>query len=340
MATNDSNPTPVKQERDNKLVGSLVIVVIVTALVALIGFLFLKPESDVLEGQAEATSIRISGKLPGRVMELYVEEGQKVKAGDTLVHIHSSLAEAKMYQAEAVKSAAAAQNRKIDAGTRSQIIQSAYDLWQQAIAARNISEKTYNRMENLYKQDVVSEQRRDEAKAAFEAAKAGESAARSQYQMAKEGAQKQDKESSQAMVDAAAGGVMEVEALLQDQYLTAPYDGEIDVIYPHVSELVSLGTPIMSLLKTNDKWVTFNVREQLLNNLTVGTEIELEIPALDKKKVKGTVYYVRDMGDYAAWRATKATGEWDSRTFQVKVRPAEQIEDLRPGMTVIWHKPN
>ena len=194
MATNDSTPTPVKQERDNKLVGSLVIVVIVTALVALIGFLFLKPSSDVLEGQAEATSIRISGKLPGRVMEIYVEEGQKVKAGDTLVHIHSSLADAKMYQAEAVKNAAAAQNRKIDAGTRSQIIQSAYDLWQQALAARNISEKTYNRMENLYKQDVVSEQRRDEAKAAFEAAKAGESAARSQYQMAKEGAQKQDKE--------------------------------------------------------------------------------------------------------------------------------------------------
>ena len=95
MATNDSTPTPVKQERDNKLVGSLVIVVIVTALVALIGFLFLKPSSDVLEGQAEATSIRISGKLPGRVMEIYVEEGQKVKAGDTLVHIHSSLADAK-----------------------------------------------------------------------------------------------------------------------------------------------------------------------------------------------------------------------------------------------------
>lgn len=194
-------------------------------------------------------------------------------------------------------------------------------------------------MENLYKQDVVSEQRRDEAKAAFEAAKAGESVARSQYQMAKEGAQKQDKESSQAMVDAAAGGVMEVQALLQDQYLTAPYDGEIDVIYPHESELVSLGTPIMSLLKIQDKWVTFNVREQLLGKLTMGTEIELEIPSLEKK-VKGTVYYVRDMGDYAAWRATKATGEWDSRTFQVKVRPNEPVDDLRPGMTVIWHKPN
>jgi HlyD family secretion protein len=339
MATNETSPTSATREHENRITAALVIVVIITALVALLGFLFMKPDSDLLEGQAEATSIRISGKLPGRVTEIFVEEGQKVKAGDTLVHIHSSLAEAKMYQAEAMKSAAAAQNQKVDAGTRKQIVQSAYDLWQQASAARNIAEKTYTRMENLFKQGVVSEQRRDEAKAAFDASSAAESAAHSQYQMAKEGAQPQDKVASKAMADAAAGGVMEVEALLQDQYLTAPCDGEIDVIYPHESELVSLGSPIMSLLKTQDKWVTFNVREHLLSKLTVGTEIEIEIPALEKK-VTGKVFYVRDMGDYATWRATKTTGEWDSRTFQVKVRPNEQIDDLRPGMTVIWRMPN
>lgn len=338
MATNELNPTPAQKERGNALVGTLVIVVVVTALVALIGFLFIKPKADILEGQAEATSIRISGKLPGRVTEIFVEEGQQVKAGDTLVHIHSSLAEAKMYQAEAIRNAAAAQNNKVDAGTRSQIKQAAYDLMLQAQAARTITEKTYNRMENLFKQGVISEQRRDEAKAAFDAATAAESAARSQYQMAKEGAQRQDKESAKAMVDAASGSVMEVEALLQDQYLTAPYDGEIDVIYPHESELVSLGSPIMSLLKAQDTWVTFNVREEMLNTFTMGKKVELEIPSLDHKKVTGTVFYVRDMGDYATWRATKATGDWDSRTFQVKVRPDQPVADLRPGMTVLFRK--
>jgi len=268
-----------------------------------------------------------------------VQEGQDVKAGDTLVHIHSSLAEAKLYQAEALKDAASAQNRKIDAGTRSQIIQSAYDLWQQAIAARNIAEKTYNRMESLFKQDVVSAQKRDEAEAAYKAAVAGENAARSQYQMAKEGAQREDKESASAMVDVAKGGIMEVEALLQDQYLTAPDNGQIYIIYPHEGELVALGAPVMNLLKLSDKWVTFNVREEMLKNLPIGKEIDIMIPALDNKKTKAKVYYVRDMGTYAVWRSTKATGDWDSRTFQIKARPVEDIPELRPGMSIIYLQP-
>ncbi len=337
--TDQTTQPKVKIEKENALLGTLIIVVLAVALLALVGFLFLKPKTDLIEGQAEATSVRISGKLPGRVVELFVEEGQQVKAGDTLVHIHSSLADAKLYQAEAMQSAASAQNKKIDSGTRRQIVQSAYDLLQQAIAARNISEKTYKRMESLYKQDVVSEQKRDEAKAAYDAAVAGENAARSQYEMAKEGAQYEDKESAKALTDAAKGGVMEVEALLQDQYLVAPFDGEIDLIYPHESELVSLGSPIMSLLKLQDKWVTFNVREHLLSHLTMDKEIEVIIPALDNKTVKVRVFYIRDMGSYATWRATKATGEWDSKTFQIKARPLEQIPDLRPGMTVLYRDP-
>jgi len=320
-------------------VGTLIVVVVAVALLALIGFLFLKPKSEIIEGQAEATSVRISGKLPGRVLEFYVQEGQDVKAGDTLVHIHSSIAEAKIYKAEELKDAASAQNRKIDAGTRSQIIQSAYDLWQQAIAARNIAEKTYNRMESLFKQDVVSAQKRDEAEAAYKAAVAGENAARSQYQMAKEGAQREDKESASAMVDVAKGGIMEVEALLQDQYLTAPANGQIDIIYPHEGELVALGAPVMNLLKLSDKWVTFNVREEMLKNLPIGKEIDIMIPALDNKKTKAKVYYVRDMGTYAVWRSTKATGDWDSRTFQIKARPVEDIPELRPGMSIIYLQP-
>ena len=340
MANVEQQPTTQLQtKKEGALVGTLIVVVVAVALLALIGFLFLKPKSEIIEGQAEATSVRISGKLPGRVLEFYVQEGQDVKAGDTLVHIHSSLAEAKLYQAEALKDAASAQNRKIDAGTRSQIIQSAYDLWQQAIAARNIAEKTYNRMESLFKQDVVSAQKRDEAEAAYKAAVAGENAARSQYQMAKEGAQREDKESASAMVDVAKGGIMEVEALLQDQYLTAPANGQIDIIYPHEGELVALGAPVMNLLKLSDKWVTFNVREEMLKNLPIGKEIDIMIPALDNKKTNTKVYYVRDKGTYSVLLSTKATGDWDSRTFQIKARPVEDIPELRPGMSIIYLQP-
>ena len=328
--------TPEAQKENKTLMGAFAIVVVVVALLAIAGFLFLNKPDEIIEGQADATAVRISGKLPGRVVDLYVEEGDMVKAGDTLVHIHSSLADAKLVQAMGMETAAKAMNRKVDAGTRSQIIQSAYDLWQQARSAESITKKTYDRMQTLYSEGVMSEQKRDEAKAAYDAAVAASSAAKSQYELAKQGAQSEDKESAAAMVDVAKGGVGEVQALLEDQYLTAPCDGQIDVVYPHVGELVSLGAPIMSLLKIQDKWITFNVREEYLQDMTLGKEIEVMIPALGRKETKAKIYYIRDLGSYATWHATKTTGDWDSKTFEVKARPTEQLTDLRPGMTVIY----
>lgn len=328
--------TPEAQKENKTLMGAFAIVVVVVVLLAIAGFLFLNKPDEIIEGQADATAVRISGKLPGRVVDLYVEEGDMVKAGDTLVHIHSSLADAKLVQAMGMETAAKAMNRKVDAGTRSQIIQSAYDLWQQARSAESITKKTYDRMQTLYSEGVMSEQKRDEAKAAYDAAVAASSAAKSQYELAKQGAQSEDKESAAAMVDVAKGGVGEVQALLEDQYLTAPCDGQIDVVYPHVGELVSLGAPIMSLLKIQDKWITFNVREEYLQDMTLGKEIEVMIPALGRKETKAKIYYIRDLGSYATWHATKTTGDWDSKTFEVKARPTEQLPDLRPGMTVIY----
>lgn len=331
------NPLTPEQKKENRvLISALGLVVIIVAALAIIGFLFLNKPPQIIEGQAEATSVRVSGKLPGRVMDFYVQEGDMVKAGDTLVHIHSSIVEAKLQQARSMEEVAQAANRKVDAGTRSQIIQSAYDMWQQAISAVTITKKTYDRIEALYKEGVMSEQKRDEAKAAYDAATSAASAAKSQYEMAKQGAQSEDKQAASAMVSAAGAGVNEVEALLEDQYLTAPCDGQVDVIFPHVGELVALGAPIMNVLKIQDKWVTFNVREEYLEDMTLGKEITVMIPALKKKEAKVKIYYVRDLGSYATWHATKTTGEWDSKTFEIKARPVEDIPDLRPGMTVIY----
>lgn len=331
--------TKNEERRENRLLMiALGVLVIVFTVLAIIGFLCMRQPDNFIEGQADATSVRVSGKLPGRVTQVFVKEGDMVKQGDTLIHIHSSVAEAKLMQAEGMETASKAMNKKVDAGTRVQIIQSAEQLLAQARAARVIAEKTYTRMQNLFAQGVVSEQKRDEAKAAFDAAAAGEKAAESQLSLARSGAQSEDKTASEAMVTVARGGVDEVEALLEDQYLTAPCDGQVDQIYPQVGELVSLGAPLMSVLRVDDKWVTFNVREEELNNLKIGQEVEVTVPALDKRKVKTRIYYIRDLGTYATWRATKATGEWDSRTFEVKARPLEDVPDLRPGMTVLYTK--
>ncbi len=333
MAEIDNNA--VKRENRN-LMLALAILTIALICLAIAGFVFMKEPDDIIEGQTDATSVKISGKLPGRVVELMIKEGDMVKAGDTLVHIHSSLAEARLYQAESAENAAAAQNRKIDAGTRSQLISAATSMVRQAEAARDIAKKTYERMENLFRENVVSAQKRDEAKAAYDAAAAAVGAAQSQLNLAKSGAQKEDKESARALVDVAKGSVKEVESLLEDQYLMAPCDGQIDQIYPEVGELVSLGTPIMNLLKISDKWISFNVREDYLSDFKIGKKINVMIPALDKKTIEVEVYYLRDMGSYATWRATKSTGQWDSRTFEVKARPVDSIPDLRPGMTAIY----
>ena len=335
MADNVQNNIDEKKE-NRHLISSLAVVVLLVAALAIVGFCFLKEPPRLVEGQADATTVKVSGALPGRVTEFMVKEGDMVKKGDTLVHIHSALAEAKLSQAEGMVTVAEALNKKVDTGTRAQIIQSAFQLWQQAKAAVSITQKTYDRLENLYSKGVVSEQKRDEAKAAYDAAVAAEKAAESQYSLAKSGAQSEDKQSARAMVGVAEGGVAEVNALLDDQYLTAPCDGQIDVIYPHVGELVAMGAPIMNVLRTDDKWVTFNVREELLNDLTMGKKIKVMIPALDKKEIEAEIYYIQDMGSYATWRATKSTGDWDSRTFQIKARPTAQEPNLRPGMTAIY----
>lgn len=323
-------------KKDKMLILTIICIVIVLALMCLAGFLFIKQAPDTIQGQGEATEVRISGKLPGRVMEIFVEEGQKVSAGDTLVHIHSSLAEAKLMQAQAMENAAQATNRKVDAGTRQQIIASARDLWTQAQAGAEITRKTYERLQNLYAKGVVSAQKRDEAKAAFDAATAAEAAAKSQYELALSGAQKEDKEASSAMVTVAKGSVKEVDAMLEDQYLLAPCDGEITVIYPNVSELIATGAPVMTLQK-DDHWAVFNVRENMLKDITLGSKIRVRIPALDKTETL-KVFYIKDLGTYANWQATKSTGDYDARTFQIKARPEKPIPNFRPGMSVIFEK--
>ena len=325
----------LREKKERSLVVGLIALIVIIVVLALIGLFLLKPEPQIIQGQAEATQVRVSGKLPGRVVEFMVEEGQHVLAGDTLVHIHSSLVEAKLSQAEAMETVAKAQNKKVDSGTRVELLNSAYDMWQQAQAGLTIAKKTYERMQSLYKKGVVSEQKRDEAEAAYKAMVATESAAKSQYEMAKAGAQAEDKAAAAAMVAAAQGSVAEVESILSDSYLTAPTDGEISDIFPNVGELVSLGAPIMNVLRLDDMWVSFNVREDLLENLTMGAEVQAIIPALENKEVTLKVFYIRDMGSYAVWRATKVTGQYDAKTFQVKARPVEPVDNLRPGMSVL-----
>lgn len=317
---------------------AFITVLVVIGLVALTGFFLLTPPDDIIMGQAEANQVRISGKVPGRI-ELYrFDEGDKVKAGDTLVYLNTPEVLAKLQQAEAAQKAAEAQSAKAIKGARAQEIAGAYEMWQKAQAGLEIAKKSYIRVQNLYEKGVMSAQKRDEAEANYKAMVATEKAAKSQYDMAMDGARSEDKAAAAALVQQAGGAVAEVESYLKESALVSPIDGEVSERFPQVGELVGTGAPIMNITDLNDMWVSFSVREDLLKDIKIGSELNAFIPALDNKPVKLKVYYLKDMGSYAAWKATKTTGQFDSKTFEVRARPQEKIADLRPGMSVVMKK--
>ena len=311
---------------------------LVVGLVALTGFFLLTPPDDVVMGQAEATEVRVSSKIPGRIDTYRANEGDRVKKGDTLVFLYTPEVEAKLLQAEAVKAATEAQNEKAIKGARVQEITAAHEMWQKALAGLDVARKSYERVQNLYDKGVMSAQKRDEAEANYKAMVATEKAAKSQYDMAVDGARIEDKKAAKALVDQASGAIAEVESYINERILLSPIDGEISERFPKPGELVGTGAPIMNVVDLNDIWVTFSIREDLLKNIKMGSELNALIPALDNKKVTLKVYYMKDMGTYAAWKATKTTGQYDAKTFEVRARPTEKIQDFRPGMSVIMKK--
>ena len=307
----------------------------VIALVALVGFLTLRKGPEIIQGQAEATEYRVSSKVPGRILKLLVKEGEKVKDGDTLAILEAPDVEAKMAQAKAAQAMAQAQNEKAQKGARSEQIQTAYEMWQKAKAGREIAEKSYQRVNRLYQQGVMTAQKNDEATAQYNAAIATEKAAKAQYEMARNGAEREDKMAAAALVERAKGAVAEVESYIHETYLTALADGEVAEIFPKTGELVGTGAPIMSIAELDNMWVSFNVREDLLEGLAIDNEVEATVPALGNKTVRLRIYYMKDLGTYAAWKATKTTGQFDLKTFEVRAVPTGPVPGLRPGMSVI-----
>lgn len=318
----------------NLLIGICALVAIVLA-VGLIGYLVSKPKEALLQGEAEATEYRVSGKVPGRIEAYLADEGQMVRKGDTLVVIDSPEIRSKIAEANAAKAAAMAQRDKAYNGARQEQIAGAYELWQKAIVGESVMLKSYERMKALHDQKVVSDQKFDEVEAQYEAACATTRAAKSQYDMAVNGARQEDKDAAVALVERANAAVTLVNSYLEEITLTSPADGIIAARYPKVGELVGQGSPIMTVQDLGDMWFTFNIREDRLHSMKNGDKVQLRIPALDNRELTATVYYIVARESYATWRATKEQGEFDSRTFEVRVRPDQAVEGLRPGMSAL-----
>ena len=306
----------------------------VVIIVALIGFFALGRDPELIQGQVEVSEYRVSSKVPGRILEIRVKEGDYVKVGDTLAILDAPEVRAKMEQARSAENAAAALELKAQNGARQEQIQGVYQVWQQAKAGLEIAEKSYQRIQRLFDEGVVSAQKRDEVYANYKAMEAQCKAAESQYQMAQNGARREDKLAAAAQVGRAKGAVQEVNSYIHETVQIAQMEGEVSSIYPKVGELVGTGSPIMTISMMHDMWGSFNVREDQLNGMQVGSVVKAFVPAFNKE-VEMKVYYLKDQGSYAVWKATKANGQYDLKTFEVKARPTEKFEGLRPGMSLI-----
>lgn len=310
---------------------------IAVLIVAIIGFFTLGKTDEVIQGEVEVGEYRVSCKLPARVVEIRVKEGDFVHKGDTLAILEIPEMNAQEKVAQSTEAATQALSNLTEEGARREAIQSAQQLVVQAKAATDVAKKTYDRMQNLFSEGVMSQQKRDEAKAAWEVALAHENAMKSQYEMAKNGARTEEKKAAQSQANAAKHAVDVVRSVLKETVQVATVDGEVSDIYPKEGELVGMGSPILSISMMKDMWGTFNVREDQLNGLKVGDTFTAFSPAFNKE-LKLKVFEIKDEGSYAVWKATKSNGQYDLKTFEVKARPINPFDGLRPGMSLIVKK--
>ncbi|MBQ3690378.1 MAG: biotin/lipoyl-binding protein [Bacteroidales bacterium] len=317
----------------NLLFAAVILAVI--AVVIIVGLTKTDPE-EVIQGETDATDYRVSSKVPGRIAEIRFQEGDRVKKGDTLAILEAPDIMAKLSQANAAYSAAKAIEEKAQNGARQEQKQAAFEMWQKAKAGLEVAKKTYERAENLFKEGVIAAQKRDEAKAQYDAMAATEKAAKAQYDMAENGAQKEDKAAARAQVERAKGAVSEVSSYIDEMVLIASADGEITEIYPEIGELVGTGSPIMNISKTGDYWFVFSVREDYLPGIKINDQKKVFIPALNKE-VDVKITRMKNVGNFAAWKATKALDKYDLKTFEIQAKPLNQneVDGLCIGMSAI-----
>ncbi|WP_302252785.1 HlyD family secretion protein [uncultured Alistipes sp.] len=323
----------------SNIYGVVAAAAVILLSVALISWYLTKRSPMLIQGTVECTTYKASSKVPGRIDAMKVAEGDRVEKGQLLYVLSTPELDAKLAQAEAVKSAAAALDAAAVAGARIQQIEAALNMWEKAQAGLELARKTYERVKNLYDQGVVPTQKLDEATANYEAMKATAQAAKAQYDMAADGARKEDKEAAAARVRQAEGAVSEVESYIGDAMVYSPVAGEVSTIVAQQGELVGSGYPVVAILDMSDLWVTFNVKETLLPKIKVGTRMTAYVPALDRD-VELEVSYIAVQADFATWAATRTQGGFDIRTFAVKARPTGDAGQLRPGMSVLvdWDK--
>lgn len=310
--------------------------VIVLALLGWGVFQAFQPRHDPVQGQIEAQETHVSSKVPGRVGQVHVQLGQSVKRGDLLFELDSPEVRAKVAQAEAARDVASAASQKVQAGARPQEIVVARANWERAEAGARLAKLTNGRIGAMYAEGVVARQKRDDAEAQARSATELATAARAQYDMARQGARPEDKLAAAAQVRQVAGVLAETGAALDETRVKAPAAGEVTKVAIQAGELAPQGFPVMTLVDLSDVWAVVAVREDQFTPYAKDSLHQATIPAL-KVKAQFKVSTVSALPAFATWRAARPGGT-DLRTFEVRLRPTAPVPGLRPGMTVVFDR--
>ena len=289
----------------------------------------------IIQGEVDTKSVDLSSKITGRVKTINVKEGDTVKAGQVLITLDTPDIEAKKVQANAALELAESKRLEVLNGARNEQKAMALNALHKAQSDLELAQKTYKRLHNLNKEGVISNQKADEAYTQFNNAKQAVLIAQNNYQMLENGSRYEDKLIASAGVKQAQGSNIEVQSYLDENKIISPISGQVTEISVEEGELVGSGYTIITVVDTDDNWVVFNLREDLLPKFKMGTVFDATVPALGKKPIKVKVNFISAMGNFATWRATKIRGDFDLKTFEIHAKPLEKNPDLRAGMSVI-----
>lgn len=310
---------------------------LIPVLLAVIAFGLWKsyqPAPLELQGRVEAETVQVATKVPSRIEEIYVEEGQRVKKGDVLVRLNSPEIAAKKQQATAALQSALALQSTAERGSQEENVASLYANWQSLKAQQNLATVSYQRGENLFKEGVISRQRRDELYAASQSALEMTEAAYQQYARAKRGSTPQQKSSADAQVDIAQAALNEANALEAETELLAPVNGTVSKTYGKISELVATAVPVVSLIEEK-MWVSLNIREDQYAPFQKLESIQGYIPALDQT-ASFQIKSISAEGEFATIKTTRQTGGYDVRSFKLHLLPTQTMPELKVGMSVLF----
>jgi len=307
--------------------------VVVAAVAALSIWYLVRGEPLLVQGEVDATRLDIAARVDGRVAGIPVVRGQNVPAGAVLVRIDNPETIAKHEQALAAKVVAEAQLANINVGTRVEVIAARKAAHERAQASVVLAQKTYDRVRELAEHGNAPQARLDQATDALHESQRAVDQAKSAYEQAVNGYTREEHEIAEANVGKAVADIKAVQSVVDQMVVYAPVASQVYQRNVEPGEYISPGVPLVTLIDLDDMWVHFDLREDLVRTLKIGDRFSVHIPALGDRRITVEVKLIATKGEYASWRATRATGDFDLRTFSIRAYPVEKVPDLRPGMS-------